>query len=261
VSDRLNIVHLLLTASLLVSVCAAQSSAPVTASQTSPPQTSPSGHPNNAYWIEHDKQLLVDFGGLSHFKEDNVKLGAPASGENRVVFMGDSITAGWKLDESFPGRPYINRGISGQTTPQMLVRFRQDVIDLQPKVVILLAGTNDIAGNTGPMTLEQSEGNIASMAELAAANGIRVVLCSVLPAFDYSWAPGLAPAPKIALLNAWIRGYAAAKGLVYVDYYSAMKDERGGLPAALSKDGVHPQPAGYAIMTPLAETGIEKALK
>jgi lysophospholipase L1-like esterase len=224
-------------------------------------QTSPSGHPNNAYWIEHDKQLLVDFGGLQRFKEEDVKLGAPAAAESRVVFMGDSITAGWKLDESFPGRPYINRGISGQTTPQMLVRFRQDVIDLQPKVVILLAGTNDIAGNTGPMTLEQTEGNIASMAELAAANGIRVVLCSVLPAFDYSWAPGLTPAPKIAELNAWIKGYAAAKGFVYVDYYSAMKDDRGGLPAALSKDGVHPQPAGYAIMTPLAEAGIEKALK
>ena len=250
-------------------VVLAQAQSPATAgsqtpaAQPAPPtaQTLPSGHPNTSYWIEHDAQIEIDFGGLARFKEEDVKLGAPAAGESRVVFMGDSITAGWKLDQSFPGKPYINRGIGGQTSPQMLVRFRQDVIDLQPKVVIILAGTNDIAGNTGPMTLEQTEGNIASMAELAAANGIRVVLCSVLPAFDYSWAPGLTPAPKIALLNAWIRGYAMAKHFVYVDYHSAMKDERGGLPAALSKDGVHPLPAGYAIMAPLAEAGIEEALK
>lgn len=188
-------------------------------------------------------------------------LATPKPGENRVVFMGDSITEGWKLEESFSGKPYVNRGISGQTSPQMLVRFRQDVIDLKPKVVIILAGTNDIAGNTGPMTLEQTEENIASMADLATANEIRVVLCSVLPAFDFSWAPGLTPAPKIMELNAWIRKYAAEKGYVYVDFYSAMKDERGGLPSTLSKDGVHPLPAGYAIMAPLAEAGIEKALK
>ncbi|MGB7265169.1 MAG: SGNH/GDSL hydrolase family protein, partial [Terracidiphilus sp.] len=231
------------------------------AAQPALAQTSPSGHPNNAYWIEHDAQMLVDFGGLEHFKEADMKLGPPATGEDRVVFLGDSITQGWKLDESFPGKPYINRGISGQTSPQMLVRFRQDVIDLQPKVVVILAGTNDIAGNTGPMTLEQTEGNIASMAELATANGIRVVLCSVTPSFDFPWSPGLDPAPKIAILNAWIRGYAMAKGLVYVDYYSAMKDARGGLPPNLSKDGVHPLPAGFAIMTPLAEAGIEKALQ
>ncbi len=185
-------------------------------------------------------------------------LGAAKTGEDRVVFMGDSITQGWKLDEAFPGKPYVNRGISGQTTPQMLVRFRQDVIDLKPKVVVILAGTNDIAGNTGPMTLEQTEGNLASMAELAAANGIRVVLCSVLPAFDYHWAPGLTPAPKIAQVNAWLREYAAQKGYVYVDFYSAMKDDRGGLPTTLSRDGVHPLPAGFAVMSPLAEAGIEK---
>jgi lysophospholipase L1-like esterase len=229
---------------------------------TAPPvPTSPSGHPNDAYWTEHDRQLLVDFGGLAHFKEADATLAAPKTGENRVVFMGDSITQGWKLDEAFPGKPYVNRGISGQTTPQMLVRFRQDVLDLKPKVVVILAGTNDIAGNTGPMTLEQTEGNIASMAELAGANGIRVVLCSILPAFDYSWAPGLQPAPKIAQVNAWLKEYAAQKGYVFVDFYSAMKDERGGLPATLSKDGVHPLPAGFAIMSPLVEAGIEKALR
>ena len=227
----------------------------------SAPQTSPSGHPNNPYWMDHDKQLLVDFGGLAHFKEANAMLAAPKPDEDRVVFMGDSITQGWKLDESFPGKPYINRGIGGQTTPQMLVRFRQDVIDLKPNVVVILAGINDIAGNTGPMTLEQTEGNIASMAELARTNGIRVVLCSVLPAFDFPWAPGLTPEPKVVEVNAWMKQYAADKGDVYVDYYSAMRDERGGLPPTLSKDGVHPLPAGYAIMTPLAEAGIEKALK
>ncbi len=228
---------------------------------TAPAPTSPSGHPNNAYWTDHDRQLLVDFGGLEHFKEADAMLGAPKTGEDRGVFMGDSITQGWNLDKAFPGKPYVNRGISGQTTPQMLVRFRQDVIDLQPKVVVILAGTNDIAGNTGPMTLEQTEGNLASMAELAAANGIRVVLCSILPSFDYPWAPGLTPAPKIAQMNAWIKDYAAQKGYVYVDFYSVMKDDRGGLPATLSRDGVHPLPAGFAMMSPLAEAGIEKALK
>jgi lysophospholipase L1-like esterase len=226
-----------------------------------PAPTIPSGHPNNAYWTEHDKQLLVDFGGLERYKEADVQLGPPAAGEDRVVFMGDSITQGWKLNQSFPGKPYVNRGISGQTTPQMLVRFRQDVIDLKPKAVIILAGTNDIAGNTGPMTLQQSEENIASMADLATANGIHVVICSVLPAFDYSWAPGLEPAPKIAEVNQWLSKLAAGKGYVYVDYYSAMKDTRGGLPPNLSRDGVHPLPAGYAVMTPLAEAGIVQALR
>jgi acyl-CoA thioesterase I len=235
---------------------------PAPAVQTSPAnQTSPSGHPNNAYWNDHDKQLLVDFGGLERFKEANAMLTAPLPGEDRVVFMGDSITQGWKLDQSFPGKPYINRGIGGQTTPQMVVRFRQDVIDLKPKVVVILAGINDIAGNTGPMTLDQTEGNIASMAELASANGIRVVLCSVLPAYDFPWSPGLTPAPKVVAVNAWMKQYAAEKHHIYVDYYSATVDERGGLPSALSKDGVHPLPAGYAIMTPLAEAAIEKALR
>jgi acyl-CoA thioesterase I len=222
--------------------------------------------PNSAahageYWSQHDQGLLVDFGDLGRFADADAALSPPTAGEARVVFMGDSITQGWKLDESFPGKPYVNRGISGETTPQMLVRFRQDVINLQPKVVVILGGTNDIAGNTGPMTLEQTEGNLASMAELAQANGIKVVLCSVLPAFDYPWHPGLEPAPKIAMLNAWLRGFASAKGYVYVDYHAAMKDERDGLPAALSKDGVHPLPAGYAVMTPLAEAGIETALR
>lgn len=223
-------------------------------------QAAPPAHPDNDYWRKHDQQLLTDFGWLARFKDANEKLGPPAPGENRVVFMGDSITEGWHLDVSFPGKPYINRGISGQTSPQMLVRFRQDVIDLEPKVVVILAGTNDIAGNTGPMTLEQTENNLASMADLATANHIKVVLCSVTPAFDFPWHHGLEPAPKIDALNAWIKKYATEKGYVYVDYHSTLKDAEDGLPSTLSKDGVHPLPAGYAIMAPLAEAGIEKAL-
>jgi lysophospholipase L1-like esterase len=154
----------------------------------------------------------------------------------------------------------VNRGISGQTTPQMLIRFRPDVIDLKPSVVAILAGINDIAGNTGPMTLEETEGNLASMAELAEAHGIKVVMCSIMPAFDFPWRPGLEPAPKVVAVNTWMKAYAAEHGFVYVDYYSAMVDSRGGLPKNLSKDGVHPLPAGYAIMVPLVEAGIAKAL-
>jgi lysophospholipase L1-like esterase len=210
-----------------------------------------------------DEQLKEDFPWLARFKTADLALAPPAKGENRVVFMGDSITEGWHFtgpEGSFPGKPYINRGISGQTTPQMLVRFRQDVIALKPKVVVILAGTNDIAGNTGPETLEQIEDNLASMADLATANHIRVVLCSILPAFDFNWRPGMIPAPKILAINAWLKAYAAEKGYVYVDFHTAMKDERDGLPATLSRDGVHPLPAGYAEMTPLVEAGIAKAL-
>lgn len=230
--------------------------------KSAPPQTTESGHPMNAYWTAHDKQLLTDFGWLARFKEADEKLGLPTPGEKRVVFMGDSITEGWHFDlpSGFPGKDYINRGISGQTSPQMLVRFRQDVVNLQPAVVVILAGTNDIAGNTGPMTLEETEDNLASMADLAAANHIRVVLCSVTPSVDFPWHPGLEPAPKIDKLNAWIQSYAAQKGYVYVDYHSALKDAQDGLPKNLSHDGVHPTVAGYAIMAPLAEAGIEKAL-
>ena len=227
-----------------------------------PVQASPK-HPNNDYWNKHDQQLLTDFPWLARFKEADLKLGPPAAGEKRVVFMGDSITEGWHFDAPggvFATKPYINRGISGQTTPQMVLRFHQDVIDLQPKVVVILAGTNDIAGNTGPMTAEDTENNLAAMAEMAAENHIGVVLCSILPAYDYPWQPGLTPARKIDLINAWMRGYAAAKRYVYVDYHSAMKDSRDGLPANLSHDGVHPTQAGYDVMAPLVEAGIAKAL-
>jgi acyl-CoA thioesterase-1 len=227
-------------------------------------QATPAAKPVDDYSSKHNQQLLNDFGWLARFREANMKLAPPAPTENRVVFMGDSITEAWKIegpDSTFPGKPYINRGISGQTTPQMLVRFRQDVIALKPKVVVILAGTNDIAGNTGPMTLQQTEDNLASMADLAAANGIKVVLCSVLPAFDYPWKRGLEPAPKIIAINQWLKAQAADKGYIYVDFHAAMKDDRDGLPAALSYDGVHPTPAGYVVMAPLAEAGIEKALR
>ena len=216
---------------------------------------------SGSYWQTHGEQLLTDFGNLARYRNADEKLGAPAPGVNRVVFMGDSITDAWHLDVSFPGKPYINRGISGQTTPQMLVRFRQDVINLKPKVVVILAGTNDIAENTGPMTPEETEGNLMSMVQLARANGIKVVLCSILPSTNFWWHNGLHPAPKIVALNKWIKEYATREGYPYVDYYSAMADAQGGLPENLSKDGVHPLPAGYAVMAPLAEAGIEKALK
>ena len=220
-------------------------------------------HPPAYYaWKKaHDAKLLVDFGGLDRFRQANAALPAPKPGENRVVFMGDSITEDWHVEKSFPGEPYLNRGISGQTSPQMLVRFRQDVIDLKPKVVLILAGTNDIMENTGPMTTGQSGAMIASMADLATANNIQVVLCSVLPSSEFAWSPELKPAPRIVELNAWIKKYAAEKGYIYVDYYTAMTDEHGGLPPALSEDGVHPIAAGFAIMAPLAEAGIQEALR
>ena len=236
------------------------SATPAAAQAPAAPKLSPSGHPDNDYWRQHDHQMLFDFPWLERFKDADAQLGPPAAGENRVVFMGDSITEGWHLDKSFPGKPYVNRGISGQTTPQMVLRFHQDVVNLKPKAVVILGGINDIAGNTGPTTLEAIENNLTTMAEIASANGIKVVFCSILPAYDFSWAPGQYPAQKVAGLNAWLKGYAASKGYTYVDYYSAMKDERGGLPANLSPDGVHPNAAGHAIMEPLVEAGIAKAL-
>jgi lysophospholipase L1-like esterase len=209
------------------------------------------------------RMLMNDFGQLARYHDDDGKLGAPAAGEQRVVFFGDSITDIWKLDESFPGRHYINRGIGGQTTPQMLVRFRPDVIDLQPAVVVVLAGTNDIAGNTGDETLEQIEGDYATMAELAKVHRIRLVFASVMPINNYNpraLSFFLQRSPeKILQLNAWLKKYCADNGLVYLDYFSAMVDGRGMLKAGLTEDGLHPNAAGFAVMAPLAEAAIEKA--
>jgi lysophospholipase L1-like esterase len=204
-----------------------------------------------------------DWPNLGRFSKENAALAAPAKGENRVVFMGNSITQGWieNRPEFFTNNPFVNRGISGQTTPQMLIRFRQDVIVLQPKVVVILAGTNDIAGNTGPSTLEMIEGNLASMAELANANNIRVVLSSVLPVLDYPWKKGLEPAEKIVTLNAWMKAYCEKKGFIYLDYFTPMANEQHGMKVELTRDGVHANVAGYKVMEPLVQAAIQKALK
>lgn len=203
-----------------------------------------------------------DWANLNRFREDNASLGSARTCDDRVVFMGNSITQGWidQVPEFFAGRAYINRGIGGQTTPQMLIRFRQDVIHLWPKVVVILAGVNDIAGNTGPSTLEMIEDNIHSMTELAQAHGIQVVLCSVLPAYDFPWRPGLEPAPRVVELNKRLQKYAGQKGAVYCDFFTAMADERNGLPKELSEDGIHPNKEGYAIMAPIVESSIARAL-
>jgi len=209
------------------------------------------------------QKQLADWPQLGRYRDENAKLPAAQPGQPRVVFYGDSITDAWgraKDTTFFPGKPYLNRGISGQTTAQMLLRFRQDVIDLHPAVVVILAGTNDLAGNTGLATLPMIEDNFRSMTELAQAHHIRVVLASVLPTTGYPWHPGLQPAGKIRTLNAWLKSYASARGAVYLDYYRALANAQGGMDERLAKDGVHPTPAGYAIMAPLAERAIGQAL-
>jgi len=219
--------------------------------------------PTTAKLVGQENELLNDWGSLTRYRDNNARLGMPQPGEHRVVFYGNSITDVWAgyFDSMFPGKPYVGRGISGQTTPQMLVRFRQDVIALNPAVVVILAGTNDIAGNTGPSTLAMIEDNLISMVELAEANGISVVLSSVLPVYDYRWRPGLEPAGKIVELNAWLKEYASDRDVVYLDYHTVMADERQGLKSALSEDGVHPNEAGYQVMVPLVEAAIEEALR
>jgi lysophospholipase L1-like esterase len=209
--------------------------------------------------------LRNDFGELARYRDANSLLKPPAVGEKRVVFMGDSITDGWSLEQYFPGKGYVNRGIGGQTTPQMLVRFREDVINLQPSVVVILAGTNDIAGNTGPMSLEEIEANYASMAELARTHSIHVVFSSVIPVHNYTpKATSLfvqRPMSKIRELNRWMQEYCRASGYIYLDYFSAVIDDSGFLRKELAEDGLHPNQAGYKIMAPLATEAIEKALR
>ena len=207
-----------------------------------------------------EKQLLSDFADLAKYRAADEAMATPSEPESRVVFIGDSLTEDWNLPEYFSGRPYVNRGISAQTSPQMLVRFRQDVIGLKPTVVVILAGTNDIAENTGKIQLVDTENDLQSMSDLARVNGIKVVLCSVLPAKDFWWHKGLDPSPKIKALNDWIRTYAAERKFPYVDYYSALVDNEGGLRADLTPDGVHPNRKGYAVMAPIAQRGIDAAL-
>jgi len=204
-----------------------------------------------------------DWANLSHYKEENLKLKSSSLNEQRILFYGDSITEQWAeiVPEYFSENLYINRGIGGQTTPQMLIRFRQDVIKLKPAVVIILAGTNDIAGNTGPSTLEMILDNIISMVEMALANNIKVILASVLPVYEYPWAPGLEPADKIVELNNMIKNYADKSGITYLDYYSALVDERKGMREEYTTDGVHLNVKGYNKLIPLAEEAIAKVLK
>lgn len=209
-----------------------------------------------------ENSYAQDWANLERFQEDNGLLMVSDSTQKRIVFMGNSITEGWikSRPEFFEGKPYVNRGISGQTTPQMLLRFRQDVIDLKPAAVVILAGINDIAGNTGPSTIEMIMDNLISMAELATSNHIKVIFCSVLPAKDFPWRPGLKPAEKVIKLNALLQSYAKEHNLVYVDYFSAMVDDFNGLREDFGYDGVHPNALGYSIMEPLVEKAILRAL-
>jgi lysophospholipase L1-like esterase len=213
---------------------------------------------------------LRDWPLLARYRDANAALTPPAAAESRVVFMGDSITDNWQQPRYggfFPGKPYVDRGISGQTTPQMLLRFRPDVLALKPKVVVILAGTNDLSSNTGPATDVEIEGNLQSMAELARANGIKVVLSSIMPTSAYHAAPNavpqttLRPMSRIRAINDWMKSYAAANGHVYLDYFSAMVDQTGVMRSELTADDLHPNAEGYAVMAPLAEAAIQAALK
>ncbi|GAB4135735.1 MAG: SGNH/GDSL hydrolase family protein [Ignavibacteriales bacterium] len=206
--------------------------------------------------------MAQDWANLSRFAEENKKINVNENSESRVVFMGNSITEGWiKSDpDFFKKNNFVNRGISGQTTPQMLLRFRQDVINLKPAAVVILAGTNDLAGNTGPTTIEAIEGNLISMCELAKLNGIKVILCSILPAYDYWWNPGVFPTEKIITINSWIKSYATENNFGFVDYFSATADAEKALDKRYSGDGIHPNEVGYSVMKKLVLSEISKVL-
>lgn len=238
---------------------------PFTFAQQAPPAIPTTGFAGlDQYRASRIAVFTDDFGQLARYRDADAALGAPKSGENRVVFFGDSITDIWKIEDYFPGKPYVNRGIGGQTTPQMLVRFRQDVINLQPRVVVILAGTNDIAGNTGPMRNEDIEANFASFAELAKAHNIRVVYASILPVHNYTERSkdffAQRSQSRILALNEWLKDYCAKNSIGYLDYFSALVDDKGMLKKDLADDGLHPNAAGYKIMAPLAEAAIQKAL-
>jgi lysophospholipase L1-like esterase len=220
--------------------------------------------PLNDYQRSQMADWARDFADLHRYRASNQELGSPISGEHRVIFYGDSITDKWTLSQYFPARNYINRGISGQTTSQMLLRFRQDVIDLDPELVVILAGTNDIAGNTGPISIEDIEGNINSMAELARAHNVALILSSVTPVNNYTPASQRffadRPPSQILRLNEWMKAYCASTNCYYLDYFDSMVDGSGLLKRALSEDGLHPNDAGYKIMAPLAQSAIDKTM-
>jgi len=247
-------------------ICALSATLSVTALAQQPAPTLTPDQALQKYRDSKAAALRDDFGELGRYRAANAALEPPAAGENRVVFFGDSITDNWHLEQYFPGKPYLNRGVGGQTTPQMLVRFRQDVIELHPKIVVILAGTNDIAGNTGPMRLEDIEVNYASFAELAQANNIRVVLSSVLPVHNYTPRSqnmfAQRSPEKILALNRWLKDYCAApsNSCLYLDYFGAMVDGKGWLKKDLAEDGLHPNDGGYKIMSRLAEATIDKEL-
>lgn len=254
---------------LLFVLCLAFQAVSFAQTPTPTPAPSPGTYEFEKARADRLQSRFNDFANFARYKDANAKLQPPTKDEKRVVFMGDSITDSWKLAEYFLNQPYVNRGISGQTTPQMLLRFRPDVIALKPKVVVILAGTNDISSNTGPTTIEAIEGNLASMVELAHANGINVVISSVLPISDYNKnSAGVPivrsvqrPPAQILELNNWIKKYCAEKGLVYLDYFSATADDKGFLKVEIANDGLHPNAKGYEIMKPLAEKAIAEALK
>ncbi|HMH15407.1 MAG TPA: SGNH/GDSL hydrolase family protein [Edaphobacter sp.] len=218
--------------------------------------------------VETEKQIaamqakLDDWAQLGYYRDANKALAAAAPGEDRVVFYGASVVEFWGRNGSafFPAKNYVNRGISGQTTAQMVVRFRQDVINLRPTVVVILAGTNDVAGNTGPMTPEMTENNWQSMADMAKANGIKVVFASITPSTDFPWKKGMHPAEKIRTLDAWLQGYCVTHRFIYLDYYRALVNDDGGMKAEYTVDGVHASVKGYEVMAPLAQGAIDKAL-
>jgi lysophospholipase L1-like esterase len=244
-------------------ICAALLALPLAAQQPATPPPTPPSPPTAQQQLDKLQAKFNDFAQLARYAADNEKLGDPAPGTQRVVFYGDSLTDNWgrKFGKFFPGKPYVNRGISGQTSPQMLIRFQQDVIHLKPAAVVLLIGTNDLAQNTGPESMTAIEDNFRSMVALAKANHIRVVISSVLPADRFPWHPGIAPATQIVELNKWLVDFCKAEGLVYLDYYPVLATPEGAMKPELAVDkAVHPNDAGYALMEPLAEAAIAKSL-
>lgn len=249
-----------------IGVTAQTAASPATPAQAGAPAAAapaPSSAPADpAKQLAALQKRMLDWPQLGYYRDRDAATPPPAPGEKRVVFLGDSITEMWgrRGSEFFPGKGYINRGISAQTSPQMVLRFHQDVVDLHPAVVVILAGTNDVAEHSGPMTPEMTLDNIRAMVEMARANKIRVVICSIPPDADFYWNKSLNPAPKIREWNAKLEAWTKSQGLVWVDYYTPLTDANGGMKEGMSLDGTHPTAAGYAVMAPLAEAGIAKAL-